>query len=164
MVISYRSIKSIKFPVFVVPSANWLQADGLVFVDEQLIDDKNMPGETLGIRRMQTPHRELLKLRKALVDLNGILKQRTNTFIDSEGRLFIYEKTLMCKLKYIKITEVILKEVACVLRLEGVRKPFIVPRPPLEGMKWAAVLHYHGLPWMLFEYSETKLKDTRRKV
>jgi len=83
VVISYRSIKSIKFPVFVVPSANWLQADGLVFVDEQLIDDKNMPGETLGIRRMQTPHRELLKLRKALVDLNGILKQRTNTFIDS---------------------------------------------------------------------------------
>ena len=37
-------------------------------------------------------------------------------------------------------------------------------KPPAAGMEWAGILHLHGLPWMLYEYSDTKLKDTRRKV
>lgn len=164
MVISFQSIKNIKFPVFIIPSSNWELADGLLFIDGELVDDRNMPGESLGIRRMQTPHANLLGIRKAIVDVNGILKQKRKTFIDSNGKPFIYEKTLSCKLKYYRILQVELKESACLLRLRGVKKPFIVPRPPLEGTLWAGVLHYHGLPWMLYEYSEKKLADTRRKV
>jgi hypothetical protein len=164
VVISYRSIKSVSFPVFMIPSSNWQLTDGLLFIDEKLVDDRNMPGETLGRRRIQTHYKELLVLKKALWNLTGILKQSSNTFIDSLGKTFIYEKTIMCPLKYFKIEEVILKETASLIRVKGLPKPFTVPRPPASGMQWVGILHYRGLPWLLYEYSEEKLKDTRRKV
>jgi len=57
-----------------------------------------------------------------------------------------------------------LKDSATLIRVKGHNSPFTVPRPPEVGYTWAGVLHVQGLPWMLYEYSETKLKDTRRKV
>lgn len=164
MVVTLKTFKKIKFPVYTIESANWELADGLLFLDGQLVDDRNMPGETLGIRRMQTPFRELYPLKRQLNDLNGILKQSRNTFIDSAGKPFIYEKTLMCKLSYYKIRKIERKEVASVLWLKGLNAPFIIPRPPEDGMQWAGVLHFHGLPWILYEYSDTKKPDTRRKA
>jgi hypothetical protein len=57
MVITYSKVNKIKFPVYVIPSGNWEKTDGLLFLEGELVDDKNMPGATLGIRRMQTPHK-----------------------------------------------------------------------------------------------------------
>jgi hypothetical protein len=67
-------------------------------------------------------------------------------------------------LKYLKIQKVILKDTASLLLIKGVSTPFTVPRPPSYGYDWAGILHVQKLPWMLYEYSETKLKDTKRKV
>jgi hypothetical protein len=147
-----------------LPSSNWEKVDGLLFVDNEIVDDKNMPGDTLGVRRIQSPHKNMLPLKKQLINHQGILKQSTRYFIDSNGVPFIYEKTLMCKLSYYKIKKIQKKEVASVLWLKGINSPFTIPRPPEDGMLWAGVLHYHGLPWFLYEYSETKKPDTRRKV
>lgn len=164
-VITYRAAKNIKFPVYKLPSSNWHLQDGLLYLDGQLLDDRNMPGETLGIRRMQTPfYKNLLVLRKKLDTLIGIIKQDGNCFVDSLGRTFIYEKTLVCKLIYYKIRKIEKKDTASLLWVKGVNFPFTIPRPPESEMLWAGILHYRGLPWLLYEYSETKLKDTRRKV
>ena len=65
-----------------------------------------MRGDSLGIRRLQTPHKNLLPLKKSLLNLTGIIKQNTSTFIDSNGFPFIYEKTKWCKLKYYKIRNI----------------------------------------------------------
>ena len=43
-------------------------------------------------------------------------------------------------------------------------RPFTIPRPPSEEIEYVGVLHLNELPWMLYEYSEIKLKDTKRKV
>ena len=164
MVLTYKDLTNIQFPVYTLDSGNWETADGLLFLDGLLVDDRNQEGETLGIRRMQTPFKEKYVLRRQIVSANGILKQKRPYFIDSLGTPFIYQKTLTCSLKYYKIQEVIRKEVASVLRVKGVKQRFTVPRPPESEMAWAGILHLHGLPWMLYEYSEEKLKDTRRKV
>ena len=87
-----------------------------------------------------------------------------NTYIDTAGNPFIYEKTMWCKLKYYSIRNVEQKIVACVLHLDGVKAPFTIPRPPHSDMLWAGILHLYDLPWMLYEYSETKVKDSKRKV
>ena len=164
MVITLRDTKKLKFPVYRIFSSDWEVADGLLFIEGQVADDRNMPGETLGIRRVQTPYKELYPLKKQINDLNGILKQPTNMFIDSAGRPFIYEKTKLCKLSYYRIRKIDRKETASVLWLKGITAPFIIPRPPEDGMQWAGILHYHGLPWILYEYSESKKPDTRRKA
>ncbi len=164
MIVTYKDVQCVTFPVFKITGSNWTYSDGLLFLENQLLDDKNMSGETLGIRRVQTPFENLYPLRNALINHIGIIKQTTKTFIDSRGEPFIYDKTLMCKLKYYKIRKVDKKGIASILWVKGINFPFTIPRPPEDGRTWAGILHLKDIPWMLYEYSEEKLKDTRRKV
>jgi hypothetical protein len=107
---------------------------------------------------------DLMPLKKSIDTHLGIIKQKDNTFIDTIGMPFIYERTTWCKLKYYSIRKVEQKIVASVLHLNGVKAPFTIPRPPHSDMLWAGLLHLYDLPWMLYEYSETKIKDSKRKV
>ena len=122
-----------------------------------------MHGGTLGLRRIQS-HMDLMPLKKSIDTHLGIIKQKDNTFIDTIGMPFIYERTTWCKLKYYSIRKVEQKIVASVLHLDGVKAPFTIPRPPHSDMLWAGLLHLYDLPWMLYEYSETRIKDSKRKV
>ena len=164
MVIHFKHINKVRFPVYALPSGNWHSQDGLLFLDGLILDDKNMPGDTLGIRRLQSPHKSIHPLKHQLDNFRGMIKSRNSHFIDTNGSPFIYEKTQFCKLKYYKIKSVKQKEVASVLRLHGVTSPFVIPRPPASQSQYAGVLHYGSLPWILYEYSEEPKKDTRRKV
>lgn len=103
MIVTYKEIKKIKFPVFILPNSNWELIDGLLMIDNQVVDDKNMPGASLGIRRLQTHFTELVPLKHSIESLIGILKQNNRCFIDSNGTPFIYQKTMNSALKYYKI-------------------------------------------------------------
>ena len=164
MIYTYKDAQRVTFPIFLLHSDNWSYSDGILFLDNRILDDTNMPGDSLGIRRVQTPHKDLYPLKKSLINLTGILKQSVKTFIDSEGVPFIYEKSIWCSLKYYKIKRVDKKDIASVLWLHGVSFPITVPRPPADGMEWAGMLHFGKSPWLLYEYAEEKLKDTKRKV
>lgn len=164
MVITLKTSKRIKFPVYALPSDNWEWVDGLLFCEGMIVDDKNMPGDSLGIRRLQTHHRNLFPLKRQLISLNGILKQSKPYFVDSNGVVFIYEKTQFCQLKYYKIKRVEKRDTHSLLWLWKVNFPIVIPRPPDSEMFWAGVLHYHGLPWILYEYSEEYQPAKRKKV
>ena len=164
MVITYKTFGHITFPAFLLPSSDWEEQDGLLFIENKLVDDKNMKGKTLGIRRLQTPFKELLPLKGSVSDALGLIKQRKNYFIDNDGTPFLYEKTRSASLKYYKIRKVERKNSASVVWLKGINFPFKIPRPPTADTSWAGVLHLSGIPWMLYEYSEFEKSDTRRKV
>jgi hypothetical protein len=164
LIVTYQKILRINFPVFKLPSGNWQLIDGLLFLDHEIIDDRNMPGSTLGARRLQTEHENLLPLRGCIDSHLGIIKQSSRHFVDNNGRPFIYEKTKMCGLKYYKIKKVERKTVASILWLKGLKRPFTIPRPPPEGCTWAGILHLNGLPWMLYDYAESEQKNSRKKV
>ena len=51
MVLTYKDLNKIEFPVYKIGSGDWTRADGLLFIDDQLVDDTNQDGETLGVRR-----------------------------------------------------------------------------------------------------------------
>lgn len=164
MVIQYKSINKIKFPVYELPSSNWERLDGLLFLDKQVVDDMNQRGDTLGARRLQTPHKNLLPLKSQIDTFRGILKSDHKYFIDTNGFCFIYEKTEFCKLKYFKIKDIVQRETCSLLKLDGVKNPFVIPRPPAMDIGYAGVILWNNLPWVLYDYAEEKLKDTRRKV
>ena len=165
MIVTYKEIKKIKFPVYTLPSSNWSKVDGLLLLDNIVLDDRNMPGASLGIRRLQTPFTEIVRLDRSISSLIGILKQTNNkAFIDTNGTPFIYQKTKLASLKYYKIRKIDRKESVSILWLKGVKQPFTIPRPPSAETPWAGVLHLGPWPWLLYEYSEEQLKDTRRKV
>jgi len=163
LIITYKDVPRVTFPIFKIPSSNWYKEDGLLFVDEKIVDDRNMYGATIGIRRMQS-HMDLMPLKKSIDTHLGIIKQKDNTFIDTKGMPFIYERTIWCKLKYYSIRKVEQKIVASVLHLDGVKAPFTIPRPPHSDMLWAGLIHLYDLPWMLYGYSKERLKETKRKI
>jgi hypothetical protein len=164
MIITYKTVNKVQFPVFLLNSSNWSAIDGILFLDDKILDDKNQSGNTLGARRVQTAYKNLFLLKYMVVSHNGLLKQSTRYFIDNKGMPFIYEKTKFAKLHYLKIKKVQLKETAVLICVKGYNASFTAPRPPTVGYDWAGILHLNGLPWMLYEFSETKLKDTRKKV
>lgn len=164
MVIQYKNVNKLRFPVYILPSGNWDRRDGLLFLDGQIVDDRNMTGDTLGLRRLQTPHKSLYSLRQQVEDFRGVIKSNEKHFIDTNGIPFIYEKTEFCKLKYYRIKSIVQKDTVSLLKLHGVKQPFVIPRPPASDMRYAGVLHYGTLPWVLYEYSEDRREDTRRKV
>jgi len=164
MVITYKSIRRIRFPVFILPSNNWEERDGLLYLDNRIVDDRNMSGETIGLRRIQTPMEDLMPIRGSIDSLIGVLKHSDKSFIDTKGTPFIYEKTRSCPLKYYRIKKIERKDTASILWLKGINFPFKVPRPPTSDLRWAGLLHLGDRPWLLYEYSEEKLSDTRRKV
>ena len=165
IILTYRDLHKINFPIYLLPTDNIEKIDGLVFLDGQVLDDRNQSGNTLGMRRIQTPFQELHPLRKSIAGFSGIVKQMgSKTYIDSKGLIFTYEKSLMCDLKYHKITKIDRKDTASSVYLKGIQTPFQVRRPPAEDVEYAGLLYFHRLPWKLYEFSTTKLKDTKKKI
>ena len=97
MVITYRNIRtSVEYPVFLLPSGNWELHDGLLFLEDKIVDDRNKEGRTLGARRMQTAHKNLLQLKRMVTTYNGILKQSKKYFIDNVRKAFCVRKNTLC--------------------------------------------------------------------
>lgn len=153
-----------KYPLFPLPSSNWFRQDGVLFLDGQVLDETNLPGKTLGVRRLQCGRRDLLPLKKAVTDLFSLLHSKRSVFIDSSGKPFIYEKSLSSKLICYKIKRIDRKDSASLLWLHGINFPFTIPRPPVSSLGWARILHLGSTPWMLYDYVSLPTKDTYRRV
>jgi len=164
MVITYKQLHKVSFPIYPLQSDDWSFEDGLLRIGSEILDDRNMPGDTLGIRRIQSPFKNLYPLKRQINDINGIVQNSFKTYVDSKGRVFSYEKTVYTTLKYYKIQKVVRKGAASVLWLHGVNFPFKIPRPPSDEMTYAGVLHLSNNPWILYEYSETRKNPRRKKV
>ena len=75
----------INFPVFSVHTDNVEFIDGILWIDNQVLDDKNMSGDTLGKRRLQSPMKSLYPLKYMLEDEVEMIKHSGKYYIDSNG-------------------------------------------------------------------------------
>lgn len=164
MIITYRDFKRLEFPVFKLKSNNWYTADGLVFLDGEILDDRNMEGKTLGARRLQSPFTNLYQLKECCQTSLALMKNTSGNYVDNLGRIFVYTKTKMVSLKYYKIRKIERKDTLSILWAENVNFGVRIPRPPPAECTWAGFLHIQDKPWMLYEYAVEKCKNTQRKI
>jgi hypothetical protein len=137
----------------------------VLFLDGLVLDEKNMPGKTLGIRRLQSKRKDLYPLRRAFLTLAQFLNSRGyKHFVDSSGRPFTYDKTINCKLKCYRIKEIDKREDKSLLIIYGINYPITIERPPVHNPTWVRLLHIGDSPWQLYDYPLTKLKDTYKRV
>ena len=153
----------IKYPVYVIHGEPE-ELDNMLWLNDQVIDDRNMLGETLGLRRLQTPMKSLYPLKYQCDDEVAMLKHRGKHFVDSKGLYFYNEKLETAPLKYHKLRIVKKKDVATVLWIKDVPFPFTVARPPKAEETWAGILYKKGIPYALWEYATERKKDTWRKI
>lgn len=136
----------------------------MLFIDGRVLDDTKMPGETLGVRRLQCGRRDLHPLKRAVVDVPQLLHCKYKNFIDSKGKVFLYEKTYASPLIAYKIDRIEKKGAASLLWLHGINNPITIPRPPINNPGWARLLHLGPSPWLLYDYVSEPTKRTYRKV
>lgn len=161
-----KKVKQFQFPFYRIQSDNWDIIDGVVFVDGQPVDDLNRSGSSIGIRRKQSGRTDFYKLRNPLFLIGDVLRDKGRHYISSDGIPFTYEKTKFQKLKYHEIDKFDPRDTFSFVWLRGIEIPFEIARPPLDSgaIPWARVLYYGDFPWMIFEYSKFRGRDSRMKV
>ena len=152
------------FPLYIIHSDNIELIDGILWLDDHVLDYNNMDVKTLGRRRIQSPMKSIYPLRYMIEDEIGLMRHRGKTFLDSGGRVFNYEKTETCKLHYHKILKREKKTIATVLWLKDCPFPFAEKSPPSEELTWAGVLYREGVPWRIFDFATEYKKSTWRKI
>ena len=154
----------IEFPVFVLHTDNIEFIDGILWIDNQVLDDNNMSGKNLGVRRLQSPMKSLYPLKYMLENEADLLQHQGSFYIDSSGFFFTKIKTSTTLLRYHKIMRVEKKTSASQLWIKDCPFPFTLKRPLPESASWAGILYRQGIPWILYDLSKEKKKDTWRKI
>tara|TARA_Y100001951_G_scaffold104439_1_gene116024 strand:+ start:747 stop:1241 length:495 start_codon:yes stop_codon:yes gene_type:complete len=161
--IDVYSINEIKFPVHNIPE-NTLERDGILWYGDLIIDDRNQPGDTLGTRRLMSPHKKKVMKNSYRNIIDFIKKGKVGHYIDREGTVFKYNKSTNLRLVSKKIVSTKFVNDYCVVRLEGVNSPYILQSVPPGGSSWARVLYLGDFPWLIYCFSDRKEKNTYRKV
>lgn len=76
----------IKFPIYVVGTDDVDLIDGLLVADGQILDDKNMSGENLAIRRLQSPMKGIYPLRYMIDTIPDLIRHRGKNYIDRDRK------------------------------------------------------------------------------
>jgi hypothetical protein len=161
----FKDLESIKFPVYALPTIDYInRQDGVLFINGKVVDDANMPGATLGVRRIQCGRSDLLRLKKAYPTFLDMLQAPKNKFVDSNGIVFTYKKSTHSDLKYHLVKEIITKEDKSIVYLRGIHCPMTIPRPPYGDARYARVLYYQGEPWLIYDFARERGKDSYRRV
>ena len=162
-VLNYKQIlRNITFPVYVISSDETNYEDGLLFIGGRIVDDRNQSGDTIGKRRLTSPH-PMAKLGKICFTFIEMLDSKSTKFIDTKGRAFEYRKTKMVPVVSYPIKKKISRETYTQLFLKGVNCVYNVPRYPASE-EWAQIFVYDNLPWKLYSLSDNKVETFKRKI
>ena len=175
------SLQEISYPVFKLGTNKPLTESGVTFyyhqkqleegelVTVRIVDDKNMPQETLSLRRLQLSLEtgvSLFRISKAIYFLGDLIKISTpqTWFIDNTGRVFNYKKTSRAKLKIYPIAQLIpIKTGGVIVEAKGILTRFKALYVPETGMDYVGILHW-GKSLILYGFYEQQHDDSWRMV
>ena len=176
------NLTEIRYPVFSILGSAVPSTEGTVSftysesIDEEqqltyifkVIDDKAIEGETLGLRRLhiQAKGSQLQKVGKAIFFLGDLIKiaKRSTFFIDSNGRIFQYRKSIRAKLQFKKLTNVIpIPTGGAILEVEGVNSRFKCLFQPKTLELYVGVLEF-GMSFILYGLYEQPYKSSWRMI
>ena len=134
-----------------------------------VLDNKNLSGKTLGMRRIQLAKvldkRELYKLKTIYYNISEIVnaKHKVKVYIDSAGEIITRQKQKYVPLLFRKVEniEVIDNKLLCTCK--GIHRPILVPYMPRIMPKYLGLLVVKG-DYLIYELTQELRKDTRRKV
>jgi hypothetical protein len=135
----------------------------------KIVDDKNLPQKTLGLRRLalqKDPKIKLHKISTAIYFLADLIKlaKSTTWFIDNAGKVFQWKKYTRANLTTKKIKQVLPADgIGCVLEVEGLAQRFKTLQRPQDYHQYAVFLVINQMH-ILYGLSEIARKDSWRLV
>ncbi|MEK9894887.1 MAG: hypothetical protein VW518_00490 [Burkholderiaceae bacterium] len=152
----------VKFPAYGISTYDFYEQDNIIFINEGVVDDLNQPGDTIGKRRLQTPHK-LYRLNYIVYNFIELMKADRRLFIDTNGVIFEYIRTKWVRVPSFKIWKKQSRNTYSVIHLKGITNIYKVPRYPYAE-EWAQVIMLDGNPWRLYSLSEEELDTLKRKI
>lgn len=165
----------IQFPIFPIAKEHQLQTveDCLIIEDaagnHRVVDNKSMPGDNLGMRRLQHAttdtilNKKLFKLSKPVYNIVEMLHSSKDRYIDSSGQVINHTKSKFYKLESFKISSFVEVEEGYVINVHGIHCRFFLNRAPHVDEKFARVLRV-GRGYLLYELSSEYEKASRLKI
>jgi hypothetical protein len=174
------NLLEISWPVFRLGEHKPTQENNLIYyskeyVDKEslvtkvglrIVDDKLLPGATLGLRRLAVVDAKLFPIRQAIYFLGDLIKiaKQTTWFIDNVGKIFQYKKTSRAKLAAHKITKVLpLDGMGAIIEVQGLPQRFKCMFAPKPEQYYAGILRW-GLGYILYGFYNEAFKSTYRLV
>jgi hypothetical protein len=167
-------IYSISFPIYYIPSGftivnrdNILICKNKITFREYILDNKNIAGSTLGLRRLQiiaskSNHLPLLNLRRrTITNIVDLIKNKGSMYIDDSGFLFRYKKMGKTKVVCYKIDKKIVKEDSAkiVVFIKKINRFFELDNSPESFLSnFVKLLHFKG-DYYLYDTSEVLQQD-----
>ena len=142
--------------------------DGTTYNTYRVVDDTNLPGATLPLRRLKLLHMgvKLKKINRAIFFLGDLIKIATpkTWFIDSSGKLFKYAKATRVSLEFRKITKVMpIQSGGAILEIQDINTRFKTMYIPKSTERYAGVLKY-GMSYILYGVYDQKYDSTWRMI
>lgn len=169
-------LTEICWPVYSLGTRHPIKENGVLFfskvlpnneVSLEIIDDTNIPGETLAIRRLAILNRgvSLFKIKYAIFFLGDLIKMAKPRywFIDAKGKLFQYKKSIRAKLFFKKIINITKDIGVSYIEVQGHTARYSCLYEPRVEEKYAGLLFFNGV-YILYGFFTEQHKTTYRKV
>ncbi len=163
--ITYLDFDKLVFPLYPIPpSVDLYMEDGLLKVGDHIVDDTNMPGQTLGLRRLMSPHPKF-RLNKPVLNPTDLSERyNTNRYITSTGKYIKYVRKKTVKIKSYLIKTVTKNETYSLIRLYGHEVSFKVPRPPPPGYDFCTCVCTKDGPAGIIEYTKFSVEERTKRI
>lgn len=166
---SISILDSIEFPIYGITNdyrriwedmnVLYIETDSGVYT----LDNKNVPGDTLGKRRLRINAGKKYIPKKVVYSISQMLHSAHNIFIDNTGSVFRYKKTMAVPLRYHVVDKIVKMEEGCVLLLKGIDYPIQMNCREAHSIKSVGLLH-SSIGYILYEYSESVKNNSWRKI
>lgn len=180
--INITQLRGIHFPVFKLGKTPPLEHGGVLYYEKEtlnhdnaeitrtfsIIDDTNLPFETLGRRRLALSSNgvKLQKIPKSIYFLGDFFKvaKAGTWFIDNSGKPFTYTKTVSANLLCKKITKIFpTKGLGIVFEVHGISSRFKAIQHPAPEQYYAGILEYNG-SYIFYGFYGNIFKPSRRRI
>ena len=182
--INATSLQEIAFPVFKIGIHKPETQGGLVFyyherqeeTDEgtitqtkyTIVDDRNVAGDTLAQRRLRLKVKEvpMAKISNAMYFLGDLIKLGDPKlwFIDSNGKVFNYKRSIRAKLKFYEISQLIpIPTGGVIIEVKGIQQRFKSLYAPTSDKSHAGILQY-GQSKIFYGFYDQAYDETWRMV
>lgn len=165
--------RDISWPLYPIRKNRGITEDNNVLYieddyNEYILDNKNMAGNTLAMRRLNITEIggiNLYKFHDVILDLADLLRySKNNQFLDKSGKLFQYTKSSKHrKLIYRKILKVEVSDTSTFLSVSGIFRKIILPYIPSKVLSYVGLIVTSG-DYIVYEFCSTLKKDTRKKL
>jgi len=127
------------------------------------LSDKTLPFPIRRLKLEKQKEYSIYPLRKPVWSLKDLLLEKILYFIDYEGHIYHHKKTTYYPLVYKKILERKYSTNTTIFKLKDINPLFEVRGLLNAEATYAGILEI-GRGYLLYEVTNTKLKNTRRKI